>query len=97
VNARRVGLGREEFWDLAPIELAREMEAARLRQQDEADRVIALAWHIEALRRTKKLPALRTLLKETAQRPQTLAQQKAVIHILSAQMGIPLRKVSRRG
>jgi len=91
-------VGRDEFWDFSPRELAREFEAAKLRRQDEFDRDMVQAWHVEMLHRQKKVPPLESLLRaKRAARAPTRDQQLAVMHILSAQMGIPLRKVSRRG
>ena len=55
---------------------------ATLRRQDEADRDIALAWHIVAIdakaRHDKRLPRLETLLsRETAvARPQSVASMR---------------------
>jgi hypothetical protein len=58
---------------------------------------MSLAWHVEAMRRQKKLPALRTLLlRARAATPQTVGQMRAALSVLSAQYGIPMRKVAKR-
>jgi hypothetical protein len=66
-------------------------------RRDEHDRDISLAWHVAALERQKKLPALKTLLaKGGRERVQTVAEQRDMLHMLSAQYGIPLRKGTPR-
>ncbi len=54
------------FWELAPCELHREIEVARLIHQDALNAQIVLAWQIEAIRlRTraqKRLPDLSAVL-----------------------------------
>jgi hypothetical protein len=70
---------------------------AQQRIDDERDKAISLAWHVAALSRTKKFPELRTLLKKR-NRPQSVPEQKAMLHILSEQYGIPLKRgKARRG
>jgi hypothetical protein len=54
---------------------------------------MSIAWHVAALSRQKRLPSLRSLMiRKAKEKPPTMAQQRAVLTILSAQMGIPLRK-----
>ena len=55
----RCGIGVNEFWDLTPVEAVTAVQA-RAEQQQERD--LALAWHVAALQRTKKLPSLKRLL-----------------------------------
>lgn len=54
------------------------------------------AWHIEALHRTKRLPALKSLLTKRGTKVQTAGQQRMALQVLSAQYGFPLRKAKRR-
>lgn len=67
---------------------------AHQRRDDERDVAMALAWHVAALSRAKKLPELRTLLSK-ARRPQTVDEQKSMLNILSQQYGIPLRRAPK--
>lgn len=62
VNWIAAGFDAERFWQITAGEVDREMRAARLRLEREADERISLAWHIVALDRTKKLPKLETLM-----------------------------------
>ena len=70
--------------------------AQRIRQREETDRDLMLAWWVERIslevRNTNKLPPLETYLrrgrKAVRQSPQ---EQRAVLHILSEQYGIPLK------
>jgi len=77
--------------------LFREFVVSKQRQEDEHDRDMRLAWTIEGLRRQKKLPALKSLLTKRRARTQTVHEQRAMLEILSAQYGIPLRKAKPRG
>ena len=54
---------------------------------------MTIAWTIAALERQKKLPTLASLTapaRTRAAQP-SIESQKAVLHVLSAQYGIPLR------
>jgi butyrate kinase len=76
-----------------------ELEVAELRRQDEHNRNVVLAWHgvaiyVDAMNRGR-LQDVRGWLSEgpgSAPRPQTAKQHRAVLELLSAQHGIPLRK-----
>lgn len=60
---------------------------------------MSIAWHTAALmRQQKKLPELKRLLSKRPERPPSLDQQRAVLHVLSAQYGLPLvtRKKTRK-
>lgn len=67
------------FWSVTPREAAREMQAMMARRRADHDQTAWLAWHIEALARTKKLPPLRDMLstskrgRRERQDPETLA------------------------
>jgi hypothetical protein len=66
--------------------------------QDASDRAMTSAWLTAMLTRSKKLPALKTLLaqaKVRRDRPQSVGEQRAMLHMLSQQYGIPLRKGKR--
>lgn len=73
----------------------RELVAAKRRIEDDYDRGITLAWCSLALRRTKTLPKLETLLiaqQRQDDQPQTLAQMRASLQMLSDYYKIPLRR-----
>lgn len=70
----------------------REFVVAQQRQEDDRDRDTVVAYSIAALSRAKKLPDLRVLLARNKRRKQTVSEQKSMLHILSAQYGIPLRR-----
>lgn len=94
IKARVIGLGREEFWDLTLRELIREFVVSKRLNLNRYDDEMTIAWTTAALMRQEKLPKLDKLLA----RHQTLQQQPRkeqlmVIQSLSAQLGIPLRRV----
>lgn len=73
-------------------ELFREFAALKDANDDQHDRDVILAYRIEALHRTKTLPALSTLLSRRARpRQQSVATQRAMLEILSAQHGGQVR------
>lgn len=55
------------------------------------NRDIAHAWYTAALSRAEKMPKLASLL-DGGPRRQTVDEQRAMLEVLSAQYGIPLRK-----
>ena len=72
-----------------------------MRQQDEHDRDLILAWQIEriailAIKRQgeRRLPSLKTLLEREA-KSQTPAQQRTMIQALSSKLGAPLQRLVR--
>lgn len=73
----------------------RELVVYREQAQDQHDRDASLAWLIEMLHRQKKLPALKTLLARREAAPQSTGQMRTMLHVLSAQYGLPLRKGKR--
>lgn len=73
-------------------ELWNELAAARERLALDSKRDLAMAWHVAALSRQPKLPALADLLKHTQSRRQTVGQQRVMLQMLSERLGIPLRR-----
>lgn len=71
--------------------------AGKQRAEDERDRALSLAWHVEAFARQKTLPKLETVLRRSSARPQTLTEQRTMLQILSEQYGIPLQRRASRG
>ena len=62
------GFDPARFWNITPREIDRELRAAHKRREIEADERIALAWHIEAFARTKKLPKLQDIIGKGSRR-----------------------------
>jgi hypothetical protein len=72
-------------------DLFREFLAAKQRRDDAHDRDVALAWRTVWLDRHERLPKLDTLLSKRGGK-QTVSEQRGMLHLLSAQYGIPLRQ-----
>jgi hypothetical protein len=70
--------------------LFREFVVGLEARRDQHDRDMSIAWHVAALSRQKKLPELKRLLTKRKERPPSLEQQRGVLHVLSAQYGLPL-------
>ena len=75
-------------------QLCREFVVARDLAREDQARDLALAWHMAALQRTKKMPELKTLLRQlkplSKQSPQ---EQLAAVHKIAADMGKPVKRV----
>lgn len=66
-----------EFWDLTSRELALFARGRAVRAQTDMRRALANAWHIAALVRAEKMPALDELLAPPQSRdPESLAREK---------------------
>lgn len=52
----------ERFWTVTPRQASREMQAMAARRRHDQNQFGWLAWHIEALARTKKLPPLKDMM-----------------------------------
>lgn len=81
---------------MSPRELRLEFEAETLRRKDAAVRDLAIAWHVAMLSRSERIPSLTDLIGRVeagGALKQTPKQQRAVLHQLSAQYGIPLKVV----
>jgi hypothetical protein len=50
------------FWGITPAEAAREMRGRASVRRHEQQQMAWLAWHIEALSRSKKLPPLKDMM-----------------------------------
>lgn len=75
------GQDPSHFWRLTLREIRVILDGSVARLRRERNENIILAWHIEALARTKKLPKLETLLKAKTKRtgPMTPAQLEATV------------------
>lgn len=71
------------FWTLTPRELAVHMEGAGARLRHEHNARAWLAWHIEALSRTKRLPKLKdlTIQPKANKRPQSWEEQLRIANL----------------
>lgn len=56
------GCDPARFWNVTPAEAAREMRGKAELRHNEQQRFAWLAWHIEALARSKKLPPLKDMV-----------------------------------
>jgi hypothetical protein len=67
---------------------------ARENAKDEHARDLTLAWHMAALQRAKKMPELKTLLRQLQPfKKQTAQEQLAAVHKIAADMGKSLKRV----
>ena len=77
------------FWRLTYRETQAVIDGAAKRLNREHDARAWLAWHIEALHRTKKLPELKSLLhgaKPEKRRRQTVEEQMAIAQMWHASL-----------
>lgn len=84
------------------VELWREFAIGYEKRRHEHDRDIFVAWHAAAFVWSKKLPKLEEVMskrpkpmkggKAASEHSQSAGEQKAVLNILSAIYGYPLRK-----
>lgn len=75
-EALKAGIRVQEFWDLTPAEVTLAIEAAVWQaEQDHRMRAWAV-WHVAALSRTKRLPALSRLIQSPEAKP--LSEEEAV-------------------
>ena len=65
------GCDPARFWTITPAEAAREMRGRATVRQREQQQLAWLAWHIEALARTKKLPPLKDMVGSKRPRGET--------------------------
>lgn len=56
-------MGILDFWDMTPVEVIQTMEAAGWRADVEQRLMAWGAWHMAALQRCKRMPALASLIK----------------------------------
>lgn len=62
-DATKAGLSPLEFWDMTLREVDVWLRGVAWRAEQEQQRTLALAWHIAALGRQKRLQSLRSLLR----------------------------------
>jgi hypothetical protein len=112
-DALRAGLSVQEFWALTPRETWMTLEARAWRLQRESERTGELirlaqkmlgwlAWHVAALQRSKRLPALQRLLgggQTVELTPDEAAERKAEFEELrrTYTSGLTQRHKARRG
>jgi len=75
-------------------ELFREFHIGKDRDLDRYDERVTLAWCVAAFERQKKLPKLESLLSR--RKPQTVADQRAVMQAIAQGWGLKLRKASKK-
>lgn len=59
-----MALKPEEFWSLTVAEFNLLVAGYAERQEGDREQLVALAWHIEALHRQRRLPSLQRLLRQ---------------------------------
>lgn len=107
IEARIAGLTPEQFWDLTPCELWREIDAVRQGKEERRDLLIEHAWHVVRIyaetRSKERLPSLESQLRKTPIRAarvstQTKApgqpNQPHVMHHLFREHGFAVRSIS---
>lgn len=65
----------------------------------QSDQATILSWNIANFSRAQKLPDLAAVLARASRgrRPQTPEEQFQIMQRLSAELGVPIRKVKRSG
>jgi len=97
-EALKCGVSVAEFWALTPRETAAVIEAAAWRMEREQRRDVWLAWHVAALSRAKRLPALQRLMGGGKARPLTgeeLEQRREEHEELKRKMGTQINADKR--
>jgi hypothetical protein len=89
IGVGELSLRPEEFWLLTYAELVSMAEGRIRNQKRRMNEMIFLAWHIEALARQKRLPALGNLLKEEKSngRQQSDEEMMGMARLLNAAFG----------
>jgi hypothetical protein len=75
--------------------LFRELAIQKHRADDDHDKRMTLAWTTAALKRTTRLPTLKSLLTPQHVR-QTVQEKRIMLENLSEMTGIPLRKRKKK-
>lgn len=76
-----------------------EFKAAKLRATDRYNRDVQSAWLGAALNRApknKKLPALKSLLAQATNKPQSVDELRSALAVMSGQYGIPMKDGRRK-
>lgn len=69
--------------------LARQKSA---REQKEFEDILCLAWHTEALARQKRLPKLKTLIKDARKKPSSKnSRGDAILKAMAAEKGVIIK------
>lgn len=77
-----------EFWELTLAEFVKIAEGYVRRQKQKYNELIYVAWHTEAFARMKKLPSLKSLIREDKERhEQTDEEMMAMAKMLNAAFG----------
>lgn len=81
------GLDPAHYWGLTYRETQAIIDGAAARLRREQDDRAWLAWHVEALHRTKKLPKLKDMLRGKSSRRKTPEEMIAIAHRWTAALG----------
>ena len=86
-----LGIKPSEFWSLTLSELLIMAEGYNRKTKRRSNELISLAWHTEAFARLKKLPSLKSLIKDedgmAQHREQTDEEMMAMASMLNAAFG----------
>lgn len=82
-------MASERFWSLTYAEFVAEYDGWVGRTKEKYKEMLWSAWHVAALSRQRKLPDLKTLLRDDDKRtePQSAEQMMAMARILNAAFG----------
>jgi len=85
-EALKAGIDIERYWASTPKEIVLQLEAFRWRQSQNHNQLAWAAWHIVALNRQKKIPALKKLLiKDTQNKKfQTVDEQIKIAKFITS-------------
>lgn len=76
---------------MSPLELRREFEADRLRQEREHHRDVTIAWMVAGLSRQDRLPKLESLLRPNSPQGRTREDMVRAMKAFSERYSIPLK------
>jgi hypothetical protein len=82
------GCDPARFWTITPAEAAREMRGRASVRRHEQQQMAWLAWHIEALARSKKMPSLQEMTGAKA-RPREPQDPDVMLANLKLAFGYP--------
>lgn len=91
------GCDPARFWNITPAEAAREMRGKAMMREHEQRLFGWLAWHIEFLARTKKLPPLRDMVSPRPKRSGERQSPEVALANLKLAFGYPGENPSELG
>jgi hypothetical protein len=83
------GCDPARFWTITPAEAAREMRGRASVRRHEQQQMAWLAWHIEALARSKKMPSLQEMTGAKSARSREPQDPDVMLANLKLAFGYP--------